>query len=337
MNIFLFGISNVGKTTTGRLLAQELGYRFFDTDEEVKSRYHTKLEHFVNTVSHYERDQIRGEILGDILALQQNTVVAVTPMCYSIWFNKYLKRDDVLAIELQDTPESVFDRLVFSDENDRVYRDDKYRDAHAAYYLKDIKKDITFYKRSFSKITNKYQMNHRSPEEVVKGLIETYGLLGNKKTELSAEPQDKKGKKEEKNMRMERIYTLKVYPAGMSRSVYRVIEISGSDTLDQLCGAILDSYDFIDEHLYEFCMDNRMYSDNAYQSDPEDDEPSTKVALDKLHLEKGQNFSLHYDFGDDWMFTIHVQKIDEAAAYKEAKVIREKGAVEQYPEWDEEE
>ena len=37
------------------------------------------------------------------------------------------------------------------------------------------------------------------------------------------------------------------------------------------------------------------------------------------------------------MFTIHVQKIDEAAAYKEAKVIREKGAVEQYPEWDEEE
>ena len=269
--------------------------------------------------------------------LQEDTVVAVTPMCYSIWFNKYLKRDDVLAIELQDTPESVFDRLVFSDENDRVYRDDKYRDAHAAYYLNDIKEDITFYKRSFSKITNKYQMNHRSPEEVVKGLIETYGLLGNKKTELSAEPQDKKGKKEEKNMRMERIYTLKVYPGGMSRSVYRVIEISGSDTLDQLCGVILDSYDFIDEHLYEFCMDNRMYSDNAYQSDPEDDEPSTKVALDKLHLEKGQNFSLHYDFGDDWMFTIHVQKIDEAAAYKEAKVIREKGAVEQYPEWDEEE
>ena len=65
----------------------------------------------------------------------------------------------------------------------------------------------------------------------------------------------------------------------------RVIEISGNDRLNQLCGAILDSY----------------------------------------------------DFGDDWMFTIHVQKIDEAAAYKEAKVIREKGAVEQYPEWDEEE
>ncbi len=129
---------------------------------------------------------------GDILALQQNTVVAVTPMCYSICFNKYLKRDDVLAIELQDIPESVFDRLVFSDENDRVYRDDEYRDAHAAYYLNDIKEDITFYKRSFSKITNKYQMNHRSPEEVVKGLIETYGLLGIKETELAPSRRIKK-------------------------------------------------------------------------------------------------------------------------------------------------
>ena len=113
--------------------------------------------------------------------LQEDTVVAVTPMYYSIWFNKYLKRDDVLAIELQDTPESIFDRLVFSDENDQEYRDDEYRDAHASYYLKEIKKDITFHKRPFSKITNKYQMNHRSPEEVVKGLIETYGLVKSEK------------------------------------------------------------------------------------------------------------------------------------------------------------
>ena len=28
MNIFLFGISNVGKTTTGRILARELGYGY---------------------------------------------------------------------------------------------------------------------------------------------------------------------------------------------------------------------------------------------------------------------------------------------------------------------
>ena len=132
---------------------------------------------------------------------------------------------------------------------------------------------------------------------------------------------------------MGKVYTLKVYPAGMSRSVYRTIQISGSETLDVLCGVIINSFDFIDEHLYEFCMDNRMYSDCSFQSDPEGDEPSTKIRLDKLHLFKGQNFSLHYDFGDDWMFTIHVQKIEEDEK-QASKVVKAKGEIEQYPSWD---
>ena len=68
-------------------------------------------------------------------------------------------------------------------------------------------------------------------------------------------------------------YTLKVYPAGMSREIYRVIRISGKDTLDRLCSVIISSFDFIDEHLYEFCMDNRMYSGCSFQSDPDSGEP----------------------------------------------------------------
>ena len=133
---------------------------------------------------------------------------------------------------------------------------------------------------------------------------------------------------------MER-YTLKVYPAGMSRSVYRTIQISGSETLDTLCRVIIGSFDFIDEHLYEFCMDNRMYSDYSYQSAPEPGERSTRVKLEKLHLMKGQNFTLHYDFGDDWMFTIHVQKIEDEIEKSAPNVLKAKGEIEQYPSWDE--
>ena len=116
---------------------------------------------------------------------------------------------------------------------------------------------------------------------------------------------------------MKKKYTLKVYPAGAGREVYRVIEISGEHSLDDLCGAILSAFDFIDEHLYEFCMDNRMYSQYSYQPK--------------------QKFSLHYDFGDDWMFTITVQKIEKTSEKVATTVIKEKGSIEQYPEWDEEE
>lgn len=37
-NIFLVGLMAVGKSTVGRLLAQQLGYRFYDTDHVIEER-----------------------------------------------------------------------------------------------------------------------------------------------------------------------------------------------------------------------------------------------------------------------------------------------------------
>ena len=131
-------------------------------------------------------------------------------------------------------------------------------------------------------------------------------------------------------------YTLKVYPAGAGRQIYRVIEIDGKESLKKLCSVILTAYDFTDEHLYEFCMDNRMYSDYSYQSDPERGQRSAKIRIDQLDLIKGQNFLLHYDFGDDWMFTIHVQKMVETETTAKPSAIKEMGEVEQYPDYEDE-
>lgn len=129
-------------------------------------------------------------------------------------------------------------------------------------------------------------------------------------------------------------YTLKVYPQGRGREVYRVITLTGDHTLDFLCSAILDAFDFDNDHLYEFCMDNRPYSDHSYQFDPEgfdDCELSTNVTLDEIGLCKKQKFLLHYDFGDDWMFPITVQEITRVPKTTGAHVIREKGIIHQYP------
>lgn len=57
-----------------------------------------------------------------------------------------------------------------------------------------------------------------------------------------------------------------------------------SDTLDRLCEFIIESFDFIHEHLYEFCMDNKMYSEDSYVYDPDDDGPDTDIAIDKTGL-----------------------------------------------------
>ncbi len=55
----------------------------------------------------------------------------------------------------------------------------------------------------------------------------------------------------------------------------------------------------------------------------------------KIGLVKGQNFSLHYDFGDDWMFTIHVQKTEEETGKTKPEIIKSVGNLEQYPDYDE--
>lgn len=131
-------------------------------------------------------------------------------------------------------------------------------------------------------------------------------------------------------------YTFKVYPKGRGRECYRVIRISGKETLDTLCEAVIEAFDFDGGHMYEFCMNNRMYDAGNYQSDGDGKfQRSTKEKIDRIQLVEGQKFSLHYDFGDDWMFVINVQRIEKAEGKTTPCVIQGKGSVVQYPDWDE--
>jgi len=137
---------------------------------------------------------------------------------------------------------------------------------------------------------------------------------------------------------MPKKYTFNVYPKGDGHTIYRVIEFPGNASLDKLCEAIMKAFDFIHEHMYEFCMDNRPYTDYNYQSHPDyPGQPSTKVKIDQLGLAEKQTFSLHYDFGDDWMFTIKVVMIEDIDTAAVPKVMKAKGTLIQYPSWDDEE
>ena len=141
-------------------------------------------------------------------------------------------------------------------------------------------------------------------------------------------------------------YTLRVYPDGMSRQVSRVIEIGGDETLDDLCSVILDSFDFDHDHLYEFLMNKKWGRGLRYVYQPRgfyplmsygEDDPTTDVTLDEVGLYRGRNIYLHYDFGDDWLFTIHVNKAEEVEGIPRTTLIKSNGELKQYPDWDEDE
>lgn len=174
MMIVLFGVSNVGKTTTARNLAKLLGYQFVDVDESIRKRYEISMEEFQNQFPYRnERDRIRGEVLREeIWRGKDQMVIAMSPIYYYRSIAPAMRLPGLVPIELQDTKEHIFDRMVFSDENDVTYKDDAYKNAWKKEYLMNIQKDITYYKNIHKKIELKYFMNNQTEEEVALGIKE---------------------------------------------------------------------------------------------------------------------------------------------------------------------
>lgn len=124
---------------------------------------------------------------------------------------------------------------------------------------------------------------------------------------------------------------MKVYIKGHASQIYRTFSMNDQTRLDDLAHAILDSFDFDNDHMYEFCMTGHFYSEDNYQLNPESSLLSTRTRLEKLDLKKGQNFLFHYDFGDDWVFTIHVMSTEYVYSRKGVVLLAQKGELEQYP------
>lgn len=103
----------------------------------------------------------------------------------------------------------------------------------------------------------------------------------------------------------------------VSNDIYRLFSAPDTATLDDICGAILDSFDFDHDHLYTFSLRGETY----FSQEADLDEPwmtwiTLKELKQKCLLKAGDCMVLHYDFSDNWRFVIGVRdvKTDEAIA-----------------------
>ena len=128
---------------------------------------------------------------------------------------------------------------------------------------------------------------------------------------------------------------------------YRHIRIDASAQLLELHEAILDAFEFFDDHAHVFFMDNRAWSTgpNAYYAPfmreedldlGEENRYTDEVTLDDLDLYPDKRFLYIFDFGDEWRFNCRVLKaLPEATDAPE--VVRSVGdPPEQYPDYDDE-
>jgi len=130
-----------------------------------------------------------------------------------------------------------------------------------------------------------------------------------------------------------------VISVSLGTGCYRHIQISKSATLYKLHKAIINAFDFEDDHAHAFFMDNHYWSGYAafFSMKMHGDERLTKsYKLEKLNLSKGHQFKYVFDFGDEWRFQCKVlRELDEQLDIPH--VIRSVGeSPEQYPECEDE-
>lgn len=132
-----------------------------------------------------------------------------------------------------------------------------------------------------------------------------------------------------------------VISVSLGTGCYRHIQISADATLYRLHKAILAAFQFDDDHLHAFFMDNKRWSRwdmfVAHKSEPSD-RLTKKYSLQRAGLVKGKKFLYLFDFGDEWLFQCRVlRELDEKTDIP--VVIRSVGeSPEQYPpcdDWDE--
>jgi hypothetical protein len=101
---------------------------------------------------------------------------------------------------------------------------------------------------------------------------------------------------------------MKVKLAGVKPEIWRSFVVESSLSLEDLHNVLQIVMGWGNSHLYVFNIYEREYgipSDDDFSDVAE----AKKVTLAKLGLQEKDTFGYTYDFGDDWVHTIKVEKI----------------------------
>ena len=120
--------------------------------------------------------------------------------------------------------------------------------------------------------------------------------------------------------------------------VWRLIAMPADGTLDDLVDWILRSVKFDSDHLYEFTYRDRLGPTVSAITRRWTKVPGpTRFRSGRCRWSRGRRWNCVYDFGDNWEFTVKLERIEPPGAKIKAPRILEKHgpAPEQYPRWEE--
>lgn len=161
MKLLIWGVSNVGKTTIGRELSKRLNCKFYDIDDEIIKIYGS-IDNFQEIYPNcYDRFDEKEEIMWDIINKEKEDFIMVVSPIFSISVVANLLSTNTTSIEIIDTPEAIYDRLIF-DGDDAL----EYKEKHKEYYMSEIKWDQNASYDLFANIPKVNINNHNIKDSV---------------------------------------------------------------------------------------------------------------------------------------------------------------------------
>ena len=151
MRVSLVGVSCVGTTTIGGILAERRGCSFFDLDHEVERHFGTSIERLQGRfLSSYSYRKECAVVLECIATANPDCVISLPPSGLRDAFLRVLRRVPGVTVAVHDTPENVLERITFYDIDSRPI-DKHLTEQERILYLKEIKADISYYKKSYQR------------------------------------------------------------------------------------------------------------------------------------------------------------------------------------------
>ena len=182
MIIYLVGMACVGKTTIGRMLAEEIGFTFFDLDAMTEEFYQKPIERIHDEcLTIYGYTQKASIVLDSIFSKNIDSVVSGTPAglqfsCLHVY--KRHKKDKALySIHLYDSFENVLNRLTFYDKDSQPISEPM-NEAKRKGYLREIRADYRYFESSYKRADLQIDIEHLKLQDIPKRIIEILSEQG---------------------------------------------------------------------------------------------------------------------------------------------------------------
>ena len=178
IKIYLVGVSDVGKSAVGELLAMELDFVFYDFDKEIEKYFGKPIEciqeNFLFPYSYREETRI---VLRELLNKKGNSVIASCPSgLRDVYLREYKKSREnkeniLISIHISDKPENILERITFYDKESRLLNK-KLSEKEKRLYLKKIKKEITFFNKFNNRADYEFNIEGLKLDKIPKCLID---------------------------------------------------------------------------------------------------------------------------------------------------------------------